>query len=161
MPSRDPTHGQHERTRPDLAAMTTALNRSLVAAELPVLAEHGLTMWGYVVLLALDEHPLRTQAALAEAIGADKTRIIGVLDDLQDRGLIDRQRDPADRRARLLSLTADGHDVRDSAQAAIRRGEERLLARLPERERAGFVSALIALSALPVEDVTGRPGDST
>lgn len=160
MPSPDPTNGQHERTRPDLAAMTTALNRSLVAAELPVLAEHGLTMWGYVVLLALDEHPLRTQAALAEAIGADKTRIISVLDELQDRGLIDRQRDPADRRARLLSLTPDGHRVRDSAQAAIRRGEERLLARLPGRERAGFLAGLIALSALSVEDVTGRPGDA-
>ncbi|MGV9863234.1 MarR family winged helix-turn-helix transcriptional regulator [Rhodococcus koreensis] len=160
MPSLDPKNGQHERTRPDLAAMTTTLNRSLVAAELPVLAEHGLTMWGYVVLLALDEHPLRTQAALAETIGADKTRIIGVLDELQDRGLIDRQRDPADRRARLLSLTPDGHRVRDSAQAAIRRGEERLLARLPERDRAGFLAGLIALSALSVEDVTGRPSDS-
>ncbi|MGW4337224.1 MarR family winged helix-turn-helix transcriptional regulator [Rhodococcus koreensis] len=159
MPSLDP-NGQHERTRPDLAAMTTTLNRSLVAAELPVLAEHGLTMWGYVVLLALDEHPLRTQAALAETIGADKTRIIGVLDELQDRGLIDRQRDPADRRARLLSVTRDGHRVRDSAQAAIRRGEERLLARLPERDRAGFLAGLIALSALSVEDVTGRPSDS-
>ncbi|MGW5149641.1 MarR family winged helix-turn-helix transcriptional regulator [Rhodococcus koreensis] len=160
MPSLDPKNGQHERTRPDLAAMTTTLNRSLVAAELPVLAEHGLTMWGYVVLLALDEHPLRTQAALAETIGADKTRIIGVLDELQDRGLIDRQRDPADRRARLLSVTPDGHRVRDSAQAAIRRGEERLLARLPERDRAGFLAGLIALSALSVEDVTGRPSDS-
>ncbi|MBC2643847.1 MULTISPECIES: MarR family winged helix-turn-helix transcriptional regulator [unclassified Rhodococcus (in: high G+C Gram-positive bacteria)] len=160
MPSLDPTNGQPDRMRPDLAAMTTALNRSLVAAELPVLAEHGLTMWGYVVLLALDEHPLRTQAALAETIGADKTRIIGVLDALQDRGLIDRQRDPADRRARLLSLTAEGHVVRDAAQTAIRRGEERLLARLPERDRAGFVSGLMALSALPVEDVTGRPGDA-
>ncbi|SEB91185.1 MarR family winged helix-turn-helix transcriptional regulator [Rhodococcus koreensis] len=160
MPSLHPKNGQHERTRPDLAAMTTTLNRSLVAAELPVLAEHGLTMWGYVVLLALDEHPLRTQAALAEAIGADKTRIISVLDELQDRGLIDRQRDPADRRARLLSLTPDGHRVRDSAQAAIRRGEERLLTRLPERERAGFLAGLIALSALSVEDVTGRPSDS-
>jgi DNA-binding MarR family transcriptional regulator len=161
MPSHDPKSGQHERTRPDLAAMTTALNRSLVAAELPVLAEHGLTMWGYVVLLALDEHPLRTQAALAEAIGADKTRIIGVLDALQDRGLIDRQRDPADRRARLLSLTAEGHVVRDAAQAAIRRGEERLLARLPERDRAAFVSGLITLSVLPVDDVAGGPGDAT
>ncbi|MFC9357564.1 hypothetical protein ACFTZB_13450 [Rhodococcus sp. NPDC057014] len=83
-----------------------------MAAELPVLFGHGLTMWGYVVLLALDEHPLRTQPALAETIGADKTRIIGVLDDLQDRGLI------------------------------------------------SFLAGLIALSALSVEDVTGRPSDS-
>ncbi|MFC0447221.1 MarR family winged helix-turn-helix transcriptional regulator [Rhodococcus jostii] len=159
MPSLDAKNDQPERARRDLAAMTTALGRSLVAAELPVLAEHDLTMWGYIVLLALDEHPLRTQAALAEAIGADKTRIIGVLDALQDRGLIDRQRDPADRRARLLSLTAAGHDVRDSAQSAIRRGEELLLDRLPERDREAFVSGLVRLSSLPVDDVTGRPAD--
>ncbi|MDT2008703.1 MarR family transcriptional regulator [Rhodococcus opacus] len=157
MPSLDAKNDQPERARRDLAAMTTALGRSLVAAELPVLAKHDLTMWGYIVLLALDEHPLRTQAALAEAIGADKTRIIGVLDALQDRGLIDRQRDPADRRARLLSLTAAGHDVRDSAQSAIRRGEELLLDRLPERDREAFVSGLVLLSSLPVDDVTGRP----
>ena len=36
-------------------------------------------MWAYAVLPHLGEQPVRTQAASAEAIGADKTRIIGVL----------------------------------------------------------------------------------
>ena len=64
--------------RQDLAAMIAPLQRALIAAELPVLRAHGLSMWGYVVLNAVDGEPVRTQAALAEFIGADKSRIIGV-----------------------------------------------------------------------------------
>lgn len=135
--------------------MISPLSRALIDAELPVLREHGLSMWAYSVLLALDERPLRTQAALAESIGADKTRIIGVLDDLQRRGLIERTPDPADRRARVLSLTAEGRRVRDSAQARIRRGEERLLARLSTEDRRGFLRALRALAALSPEEIAG------
>ncbi|MEV4456396.1 MarR family transcriptional regulator [Microbispora sp. NPDC049633] len=133
--------------RPDLAAMTVPLTRTLIAAETPILREHGLSMWAYAVLLGLDDRPVRTQAALAESIGADKTRIIRVLDDLQRRGLIERSPDPADRRVRLLSITPEGRRVRDGAQAGIRRMEEALLARLPDEDRAAFLRALRVLSA--------------
>ncbi|MFJ9472705.1 MarR family winged helix-turn-helix transcriptional regulator [Streptomyces caniferus] len=136
-------------TRPDLAAMIVPLGRALVAAEQPILDAHGLTMWAYSVLLHLDETPIRTQAALAEAIRADKTRIIAVLDDLETRELIRRQPDPEDRRVRLLSLTAEGRRLRDAVQTAIQQGEERLLARLPAADRAGFLKGLQALSTLP------------
>ena len=40
----------HDGHRRDLAAMLHPLMRALVAAELPVLAGHGISMWGYVVL---------------------------------------------------------------------------------------------------------------
>ncbi len=142
--------------RPDLAAMIVPLGRALTAAELPVLRAHSLTMWGYVVLLALAGEPVRTQNALAEAIGADKTRIIGVLDDLQERGLIERRPDPADRRARLLSITPEGQRVRDSAQAGIQDQENRLLARVPAGDRAAFLRVLQALHALPENEIAGR-----
>ncbi|MEW1753882.1 MarR family winged helix-turn-helix transcriptional regulator [Streptomyces angustmyceticus] len=135
--------------RPDLAAMIVPLGRALMAAEQPVLDAHGLTMWAYSVLLHLDETPIRTQAALAEAIRADKTRIIAVLDDLESRKLIRRRPDPEDRRVRLLSLTAEGRRLRDATQTAIQQGEERLLAHLPAADRAGFLKGLRALSALP------------
>ena len=91
--------------RRDLAAMFVPLARALVAREEPALQAHDISMWGYIVLTALGEQPVRTQAALAQAINADKSRIIGVLDDLQQRGLIKRQPDAADRRVHLLSLT--------------------------------------------------------
>ena len=141
--------------RPDLAAMISPLSRALIDAELPVLHEHGLSMWAYSVLLALDERPLRTQAALAESIGADKTRIIGVLDDLQRRGLIERTPTPPTGGLGSCRLTAEGRRVRDSAQAGIRRGEERLLARLSAEDRRGFLRALQALAALSPEEIAG------
>lgn len=140
----------------DLAAMVVPLARALVAAEQPVLREHQLSMWAYVVLCNLDATPVRTQAALAQAIGADKTRIIGVLDDLQERGLIRRQPDATDRRAHLLSLTAKGRRARDAAQADIRRGEERLLSRVPAGDRRGFLRTLRLLAALPPEEIQYR-----
>ncbi|MFD7711162.1 MarR family winged helix-turn-helix transcriptional regulator [Streptomyces sp. NPDC059785] len=135
--------------RRDLAEMIAPLLRTLTAAEQPVLDAHGLTMWAYTVLLHLEDTPIRTQAALAEAIRADKTRIIAVLDDLEDRELIRRRPDPKDRRARLLSLTDEGRRLRDTVRSAIQEGEERLLAQLPHGDRDGFLRSLQALSGLP------------
>jgi len=141
--------------RRDLAAMLHPLTRALVAAELPVLARHGISMWGYVVLNALEDGPERTQAALAQAIGADKTRIIATLDELQEAGLITREADPADRRVRLLAITGAGRRVRAAAQTAIQANEDRVLARLPQADRQAFVRSVAALSALPAEEITG------
>jgi DNA-binding MarR family transcriptional regulator len=131
--------------RPDLAAMLQPLVRALIAAELPILAEHDVTMWGYVVLNALDSNPesgpVRTQAALAETIGADKTRIIGTLDALQEAGLITRTPDPADRRVRLLAITDEGRRVRRAVRDDIQAGERRFLDLLPEPDRDAFLRA--------------------
>lgn len=106
-------------------------------------------MWGYVVLLALDETPMRSQALLAQAIGADKTRIIPTLDDLQDRGYIERTPDPDDRRVRLLSITAAGRRLKDAVQADIQRGEEHWLGELSADERRVFLRVLQRLAPAP------------
>ena len=150
--------------RPDLAAMLHPLTQALIDAELPVLAAHGVSMWGYVVLGALDGGPVRTQAALAEQIGADKTRIISTLDRLQAAGLISREPDPRDRRVRQLAITPAGHELRASVQAEIQAGEERLLALLGPADRAAFLRAARALAALTRAEIgraltPQRPGD--
>jgi MarR family transcriptional regulator, organic hydroperoxide resistance regulator len=134
--------------RKDLAAMFVPLTRVLVAREEPVLRAYDPSMWGYIVLTALVEQPVRTQAALAQAINADKSRIISVLDDLQERGLIDRQPDEADRRVHLLSLTPAGDQLRRSVEAGIRRREEQVLAVLPPADREAFLRSLKALYEL-------------
>lgn len=135
--------------------MLQPLVKSLIAAELRVLEEHDISMWGYVVLSALDDSPIRTQAALAEAIGADKTRIISTLDRLQAAGLISREPDPEDRRARLLSITQDGRSARRAAQADIQANEDRVLATLSAADRQAFLRAAQALSAMPHEEIVG------
>jgi DNA-binding MarR family transcriptional regulator len=137
--------------RRDLAAMFAPLTRALIAREEPVLRAHDISMWGYIVLTALVEQPVRTQAALAQAINADKSRIISVLDELQRRGLIQRQPDEADRRVHLLSLTPAGDRLRRSVEAAIRRTEEQVLEVLPPADREAFLRSLKALYELPLE----------
>jgi DNA-binding MarR family transcriptional regulator len=132
--------------RRDLAAMLAPLARTLAGREEPALRAHGISMWGYVVLTALAEQPVRTQTALAQAINADKSRIIGVLDHLQERGLISRRPDTSDRRVHLLSLTAAGEGLRRSVQAAIRASEEEVLASLPVADRDVFLRSLTTLS---------------
>lgn len=126
--------------------MLAPLLRELLAAEQPVLDAHGVTMWGYVILLTLDRSSVRTQAALAEAIGADKTRIIRTLDDLQQQGFIEREADPDDRRVRLLAITDAGREVKDAVQREIQRGEERWLGELSADDRAVFLRVLQQLT---------------
>lgn len=133
-------------TRPDLAAMLVQLARQTVAAEQPVLAAHDLSMWGYIVLTALDHSAIRTQGALAELIGADKTRIIPTLDELQGQGYIERIPDPEDRRARLLAITKSGRSIKDAAQIEIQRGEERWLDQLSANDRSIFLGVLRQLT---------------
>jgi DNA-binding MarR family transcriptional regulator len=134
--------------RRDLAAMFAPLTRALIANEEPVLRAHDISMWGYIVLTGLVEQPVRTQAALAQAINADKSRIISVLDELQERALIQRQPDSADRRVHLLSLTPAGDQLRRSVEAGIRRREEKVLAVLPPADREVFLRSLKALYEL-------------
>lgn len=141
--------------RSDLAAMAVRLARGLMAVEQPILAVHEVSMWGYAVLSTLREEPVRAQSALAKAIGADKTRLIPVLDELQRRGLIEREPDPADRRVHLLRLTPAGLDLQASVQAGIRAEEVRLLARLPAPDRAAFMRSLEFLSEVVAKPDTG------
>jgi len=131
--------------RPDLGAMVMRLGRRLLAMEQPILERHGVSMWAYVVLTALRDAPARAQASLAATINADKTRLIPILDDLQQRGLIEREPDPADRRVRLLGLTDEGRRLQQAVQAEIRAAEEILLSQI--KDQAAFVRALGELSA--------------
>ncbi len=139
--------GMPDAPRPDLAALIVPLGRALTAAEEPVLRAHQLSMWGYTVLLRLDSQPIRSQASLAETIGADKSRLIEVLDELQHRELITRTPDPTDRRVRLLALTPKGRRLRDTARRAIQTNEQRLLDLLPPGERSAFLTTLQRIAA--------------
>ena len=90
----------------------------------------------------LHPHP----GGLAESIGADKTRIIPTLDELQEHGHIERNPDPEDRRARLLAITESGRSIKNAAQVDIQRGEERWLGPLSAHDRSTFLRVLRQLT---------------
>lgn len=132
--------------RHDLGAAFAWLARALMKAEGPVLRAHEVEMWDYVVLTALREGPAPTQSELAVAAGRDKTRLIPILDRLEARGLLRRTPDPADRRNRVVALTAGGRELVESCRAGIREVEAELLAGLDAGERRTFVAVLDRLA---------------
>jgi DNA-binding MarR family transcriptional regulator len=130
----------------DLGALFARITRRLIDAERPLLAQQGLAMWGYIALSRLARAPAETQLALAQAIHYDKTRLIGLLDELESAGLITRTPDPADRRARIVSLTAKGTKRHTAARRAIRAMEDELLAGVGATERARLRRTLARLA---------------
>lgn len=135
--------------RPDLGVLAHRLTRAIAAAEAPILAAHGLSMWEYVVLSALGSGPAPTQAQLAATTGRDQTRLIPVLEGLGARGLLERTPDPDDRRRRVVTLTASGRSLLSGCRDAIRALEVRLLADVDPDDREPFVRALGRLAPGP------------
>jgi DNA-binding MarR family transcriptional regulator len=137
--------------REDLGAVFARITRRLIAAERPLLAAHGLSMWAYIVLSHLAHQPAGTQLALAEAIHYDKTRLIGLLDELERDGLIARKPDPSDRRARTVDLTPAGRARHTAAQADVRAMEDEFLGDLSatDRERLRRVLSRLAPERQP------------
>jgi DNA-binding MarR family transcriptional regulator len=131
----------------DLAAMFARVTRQLVDAEAPLLDAHGLAMWEYIVLSRLVRGPAPNQLTLAREIRHDKTRLITLLDQLQQRGLIDRRPDPADRRSHTVMITAEGRALQDTVRATIRDMENDFLAALSSAERRSLLGLLPRLFA--------------
>jgi DNA-binding MarR family transcriptional regulator len=126
----------HVMANDDLGALFARVTRRLIDAERPLLDARGLSMWAYVALTHLVEGPAPTQIALAEQMGYDKTRLIAILDQLADEGLIERTPDPEDRRARIVQLTAAGRARHLQARADIRAMESKMLDGLGDPEQA-------------------------
>jgi DNA-binding MarR family transcriptional regulator len=72
----------------------------------------------------------------------DRTTIVALIDDLESAGLVERRRNPSDRRAYALQLTDEGHDWLAAAGPALAGAEDRLLRDLDADERANLVETL-------------------
>jgi DNA-binding MarR family transcriptional regulator len=132
--------------RDDLGALFARVTRRLVAEERPLLDAHGMTMWEYVALSHLGRGAAGSQLAMAEAIGYDKTRLIALLEGLEGRGLVRREPDPRDRRARVVRLTPAGTRALRAARTDIRRMERRVLSDLSAEERDVLLAVLPRLA---------------
>ena len=72
------------------------------------LDDAGYETYDYGVLAMLAEGARLTQANIADALTLDPSRLVALLDSLEDRGLITRQRDTHDRRRHVVSITTKG-----------------------------------------------------
>ena len=107
----------------------------------------GLHPYHFAILLALDEGEHETQGAIADALGYDRGQMVGLLDEVEERGLVERRRDPNDRRRHLVQLTPEGKKALKRLRAVARQVEDEFLAPLNEAERAKLHSLLLRLAA--------------
>jgi MarR family transcriptional regulator, organic hydroperoxide resistance regulator len=99
------------------------------------------------VLAALTVEPGRTQLALAYDLGLDKTTLTSLLDRLEAGGLIIRNLDPHDRRARIPELTDTGRRIQAAVTRARDRAEAELLSALSQDEQHLLRALLTRLAA--------------
>ncbi|WP_422076951.1 MarR family winged helix-turn-helix transcriptional regulator [Vannielia sp.] len=120
------------------------LNQISVAVFSDRTAEAGLelTPVQYAVLSTLAETEGLGQAALAGAVAYDKVTIGGVLDRMEQKGLVARRVSPRDRRARELSLTAEGEALLAEARPVVAALQAEILAGLDPAERDTFLALL-------------------
>jgi DNA-binding MarR family transcriptional regulator len=99
------------------------------------LASLGLGVKGLGALSVLvDEGPL-SQQRLGERQGIDRTTMVGVVDELERAGLVERRRNPEDRRAYSLDATAEGRRVLRRANVVVAEAEAEFLAPISSTER--------------------------
>jgi DNA-binding MarR family transcriptional regulator len=122
-----------------------ALSRRLRAMAREALAEWDVTPSQARALGVLRRHgPLRL-GDLAEHLRIVPRSATEVVDALEERALVDRRPDPADRRATLVALTARGDEVATGIRAARTSGAGSLFAQLPAPDRAELARLLAAL----------------
>ncbi|MEV6773059.1 MarR family transcriptional regulator [Nocardia sp. NPDC051030] len=102
----------------------------------------GSRRYHYALLVTLDESGPLSQADLGRRTGIDRSDIVAAINDLTDRGFVNRTPDPADRRRNTITLTKAGathlHDLDVRLEAA----QSELLPGFTAAERANFVLTL-------------------
>jgi DNA-binding MarR family transcriptional regulator len=123
-----------------------------------VLEPLALTPPQFAVLRFLGDAEGRSQQAVAEALGTPPSRIVAFVDALEERGLVERHRNPADRRAHALHLTDEGRHVLREGERRAAEFEERICAGLTGAEREQLLALLQRVAASQGIPVGHHPG---
>ncbi|WP_314147110.1 MarR family transcriptional regulator [uncultured Leifsonia sp.] len=111
------------------------------------LAPLGITPNRFGILAQLASEEGRTQQELANALGLHRNSMVAMIDDLEQRGLVERRRHPNDRRAYAIHLTPAAREVLAAGERLADEQEEATLAALDDAERAALIATLTKLVA--------------
>ena len=102
-------------------------------------AGQDLTPVQFAALDAVHSHPGLDQAGIAARIAYDKATIGGVIDRLEQKGLITRSVSARDRRAREVNLTKNGYHTYSSVLPVVAALQEEILGGLNKEEQSEFL----------------------
>jgi DNA-binding MarR family transcriptional regulator len=106
------------------------------------IAEHDLRLPHFATLTALSDFGPLPQHELADRLGLNRSHLVGYLDTVENRGLVRRDRDPADRRRQLVVLTPEGQRLQRHLREVAERVQAEFLQELSEPERETLIALL-------------------
>jgi DNA-binding MarR family transcriptional regulator len=124
------------------------------------LAPIGLDPRSVLVLRHVAAEEGRTQASLSASLAVPPSRIVGIVDELEHRGLLERRANPSDRRAHALWLTTTGRKLLDEVIAVSRTHEADICAGLSESDRRQLIEFLAVIVSEQGLARGGHPGMS-
>jgi len=128
------------------AFLVARLGMLVKSRALDAFDQAGFDAYHYSLLALLAEGERETQATIADVLGVDRSQLVGILDALEERGLVERRRDLQDRRRHVVSLTPDGRRQLVKLRAIVRRVEDEFFAPLDPASRASLHDALLTLA---------------
>jgi MarR family transcriptional regulator, lower aerobic nicotinate degradation pathway regulator len=124
-----------------------------------VLAPMGLRPRHLVALTVLRDRGGSTQQALAATLEMDGTNIVGLLNELEAKQLIERRRSPEDRRRHLVEVTDAGAEQLAKAECALSAVEDEVLGALDDGQRETLYNLLQRAAAGTVVNCTAAIDD--
>jgi MarR family transcriptional regulator, lower aerobic nicotinate degradation pathway regulator len=110
------------------------------------ISEVGVTPRGWGALNVLDTEGAITQQSLGRCIGMDPSTMVATIDELEAAGMVERRRNPQDRRAHALHITDKGRQTLKDGRKVARRAQEEFLAPLSSEERQQLHELLLRLA---------------
>ena len=146
-PAARPASQPKERKRTDIAFLLAQLGGYAAERFGERAAALDFTRPQAGLLRLISREPGLSQQAVARRLGTPPSRLVALVDGLEQRGLIERRRNPGDRRNYALHLTAAGEEAMAALGQAAFDHEETISAPLTQAERAQLSKLLAKLAA--------------
>ena len=122
--------------------------RGMDISSRQLISERGLTTPQLICLQHLQEQGPMTTGMLAQTVSLSPATVTGILDRLELRGLVTRERRPEDKRHVLVAVTPTGAAAAEAAPSRLANRFTHALARLPEDDRAEVHRVILYLADL-------------
>ncbi|MFD7433074.1 MarR family winged helix-turn-helix transcriptional regulator [Streptomyces sp. NPDC059861] len=116
----------------------------------------GLAARPGAALMLVGRTGFMSQQALATALEVDPSIMVGILNGLESAHLVERRRDPSDRRRHIVAITEEGRGLLAKAQDAVAEVERGLFADLSAEELATLRDLLARVRSTPGDPACGE-----